>query len=130
MGVSTLFLRWWPPFIIVGLVIGCTGLWKFHTLAMDRFVVTNMRVFRVNGVITRQVATVPLTRILDITVKQSFIGMLLNYGHFRFESAAVDQGLREVTFVSDPTRRDLTIQRVIQRAGIRAVATREHHDGT
>jgi tRNA-2-methylthio-N6-dimethylallyladenosine synthase len=42
------------------------------------------------------------------------------------------QGVREIRYVSDPTRRDLTIQRVIQRAGLRAVATSrgEHHDGT
>ena len=122
--------RWWYVIVAVGSLIGFTGLWKFHAYSMDRFVVTNMRVFRVTGVINRHVATMPLTRILDISLYQPFFGMVFNYGHFTFESAAADQGLRRVTYVSDPKRRDLTIQRVIQRAGIRAMAlAKEMGDG-
>lgn len=122
MASSTLLTSWWEPVLLLGLVVCCVGLWKFHVLSMDRFVITNMRVFRVNGVFNRHVATMPLTRILDISVFQSLFGMLFNYGHFTFESAADDQGLRRITYVSDPKTRDLTIQRVIQRAGIRAMA--------
>jgi len=122
MVLSTLVPAWWVPIALVGLVASCIGLWHFHQLRMDRFVVTNMRVFRVNGVLTRHIATMPLTRILDISVFQSPFGMMFNYGHFVFESAAVDQGLHKITYVPDPARRDLTIQRVIQRAGLRAAA--------
>jgi membrane protein YdbS with pleckstrin-like domain len=119
---STLAGRfWWLP-LIAGLALAVTGLYRYHVRFMDRFVVTNMRVFRVHGVFFRQVATMPLTRILDISVQQSWLGMTLDYGHFVFESAAQDQGLREITYVGRPRLRDLTIQRVIQRAGIRAVA--------
>ncbi|MDR0990158.1 MAG: hypothetical protein LBL92_02160, partial [Propionibacteriaceae bacterium] len=64
----------------------------------------------------------PLTRILDILVQQSGVGMICGYGHITFESAAQDQGLRQITFVARPRQRDLTIQRVIQRSGLRAVA--------
>jgi len=127
---SALFARWWPPILIIGLAVCCVGLWKFHEMSMDRFVITNMRVFRVNGIINRHVATMPLTRILDISVYQSLLGMALNYGHFTFESAADDQGLRRITFVANPKERDLTIQRVIQRAGIRAVAISTEDDGS
>jgi len=130
MLVSALFARWWPPILVLGFAACCVGLWKFHTISMDRFVITNMRVYRVNGVVTRHVATMPLTRILDISVYQSFLGMMLNYGHFIFESAADDQGLRRITYVANPKERDLTIQRVIQRAGIRAVALSEDDDGS
>ncbi|MFP5282632.1 MAG: PH domain-containing protein, partial [Actinomycetes bacterium] len=42
------------------------------------------------------------------------------YGHFVFESAAQDQGLHDIRFVGHPDRRDLTIQTVIQRAGLRS----------
>jgi hypothetical protein len=86
---------------------------------MDRFVVTNMRVFRVKGVFSQSLATMPLARILDITVKKPFLGRVLGYGHFVFESAAQEQGLREIDMVGDPDRRDLTIQRVVQRSGLR-----------
>ncbi|MDR2896622.1 MAG: PH domain-containing protein [Propionibacteriaceae bacterium] len=113
---------WWVM-VLVGAVLGFRGLWVLHVRSMDRFVITNMRVFRVKGVFDRNVATMPLTRILDISVNQPPLGLLFNYGHFTFESAAADQGLHEIRFVGDPNGRDLTIQRVIQRAGIRAVAS-------
>jgi len=128
MVLGAVFSSWWILLFFPGLALAVIGLWKYHERSMDRFVVTNMRVFRVNGVLNRHVATVPLTRILDISVYQPFFGMVFNYGHLTFESAAADQGMRRITFVGDPNRRDLTIQRVIQRAGIRAVAQPRHHD--
>ena len=85
----------------------------------DRFVITNMRVFRVHGVLSSQMATMPLSRILDITVTKPLLGRLLGYGHFVFESAAQDQGLRDIRYVGRPDDRDLAIQRVVQRAGLR-----------
>jgi hypothetical protein len=95
------------------------GAWRFVGLRMDRFVITNMRVFRVHGILSQRIATMPLSRILDISVHVPFIGRILGYGHFVFESAAQDQGLREIRFVGRPDERGLTIQRVIQRAGLR-----------
>ncbi|MCL1922314.1 MAG: PH domain-containing protein [Propionibacteriaceae bacterium] len=118
----------WIVVLVAGAGISLFGLWKYHMLAMDRFVVTNMRVYRVHGITERHVATMPLSRILDISVVQSLWGMTFNYGHFTFESAAEAQGLREITFVGDPRTRDLTIQRVIQRAGVRAKAQASRFD--
>ena len=109
----------WIP-LILGLVAFVVGLWKVHVAYMDRFVITNMRVFRVHGVVDQHMATMPIARILDISVRQTLLGQLLGYGHFVFESAAQDQGLKQINFVPDIERRDLTIQRVIQRAGLRA----------
>ena len=88
-------------------------------MRMDRFVVTNMRVFRVHGILSQHVATMPISRILDISVHTPIIGRIFNYGHFVFESAAQEQGLREIRYVGSPTQRGLTIQRVIQRSGLR-----------
>lgn len=85
----------------------------------DRFVITNMRVFRVNGVLSTHLATMPLSRILDITVVKPLHGRLLGFGHFVFESAAQEQGLRDIRYVGRPDDRDLAIQRVVQRAGLR-----------
>ena len=36
--------------------------WKALTAYMDRFVITNMRVFRVHGILTQHIATMPITR--------------------------------------------------------------------
>ncbi len=105
--------------LVLGLgVLGWAG-WRALAANLDVFVITNMRVFRVKGVLARSLATMPLGRILDITVIKPMSGRILGYGHFTFESAAQDQGLREIRFVGDPDRRDLAIQRVVQRAGLR-----------
>jgi hypothetical protein len=110
----------WPVGLALGLGLGLQGLWKVHVQNMDRFVVTNMRVFRVHGVINQHLASVPIIRILDISVEQPLLGQILNYGHFVFESAAQDQGLKRIQYVPDIELRDLIIQTVIQRAGLRA----------
>ncbi|HET7328741.1 MAG TPA: PH domain-containing protein [Nocardioidaceae bacterium] len=96
------------------------GGWRALTSYKDRFVVTNMRVFRVSGVATQRRATMPISRILDITVETTMTGRLLHYGHLMFESAAREQGVRDIRYVGDPDARDLTIQRVIQRSGLRS----------
>ncbi len=108
----------WLPLLVGGAVLGYAA-WKALVDHMDRFVITNMRVFRVRGVFGQRLATMPLGRILDISVEKPFLGRLLNYGHFVFESAAQEQGLRDIRFVGRPYDRDLVIQRVVQRAGLR-----------
>jgi hypothetical protein len=108
----------WLPFL-AGWALLAWGGYLALSVHMDRFVVTNMRVFRVNGVFSQSLATMPLARILDITVHKPFVGRVLGYGHFVFESAAQAQGLREITTVARPDERDLTIQRVVQQAGLR-----------
>lgn len=113
----------WVP-LLAGIAAFLVGLWKIHVVFMDRFVITNMRVFRVHGVFNQMLATMPMSRILDISMQQPFTGQICGYGHFIFESAAQDQGLREIKFVGQPEERDLTIQRVIQRAGLRKTMER------
>jgi hypothetical protein len=108
----------WLPLVAGLALFGWAG-WRALAENMDRFVITNMRVFRVKGVLARSLATMPLGRILDITVVKPMSGRVLGYGHFTFESAAQDQGLREIRFVGNPDARDLAIQRVVQRAGLR-----------
>jgi membrane protein YdbS with pleckstrin-like domain len=109
--------------LVVVLVLLGHAFWRFLTEHRDRFVITNMRVMRIQGVFSQTVATTPIMRILDITLVKPIIGRMLGYGHFVFESAAQDQGFREIRFVSRPDERDLTIQRVIQRTGLRASAS-------
>ena len=106
--------------ILVMLVLLGHAAWRSLVEFMDVFVVTNMRVFRVTGVFSSKHATTPLARILDITVDQPFLGLLLGYGHFTFESAAQEQGLRDIRFVPKPLQRDLVIQRHVQQSGLRS----------
>ena len=79
-----------------------------------------MRVFRVHGVLSTRLATMPLSpdpRHHGRTSRS--IGRLLGFGHFVFESAAQEQGLRDIRYVGRPDERDLAIQRVVQRSGLR-----------
>ena len=119
IGSATWSLDWaWLP-MLLGLFLLLWAGWKALSANLDRFVITNMRVFRVNGVLSRSLATMPLGRILDITVVKPMTGRILGYGHFTFESAAQDQGLRDIRFVGRPDERDLSIQRVVQRSSLR-----------
>ena len=110
-------LAWFPFALALGILAHAA--WRSLSEFMDRFVITNMRVFRVHGVLSQQLATMPLSRILDITVKKPVHGRLLGFGHFVFESAAQEQGLRDIRYVGRPDDRDLAIQRVVQRSGLR-----------
>jgi hypothetical protein len=105
--------------LVLGFGLWALAWWKARAAQLDRFVITNMRVFRMKGVFSRSTATMPLGRILDITVVKPLHGRILGFGHFTFESAAREQGLRDITYVGRPDERDLTIQRVVQRSGLR-----------
>lgn len=108
----------WLPLLVAAGLFG-HGSWKALAAHRDRFVITNMRVFRVHGVLSQEHATMPLSRILDITVSKPLHGRILGFGHFVFESAAQEQGLRDIRYIARPDERDLAIQRVVQRSGLR-----------
>ena len=116
-GVAPIDIAWVPILLAFGLAAHAG--WQALAAHRDRFVITNMRVFRVHGVLSQSLATMPLTRILDITVRRPLHGRLLGFGHFCFESAAQEQGIRDVRYVARPYQRDLSIQRVVQRSGLR-----------
>jgi hypothetical protein len=106
-------LRDGPVLLAVAAALTLHAIWQALNVYMDVFVITDLRVFRVTGVTpltTKKQASTPLSRILDITVSQPPLGQLLGYGHFTFESAAQEQGLRDIKFVTDPMRRDKAIQ--------------------
>ncbi len=116
--------------LVLALGVSAQALYSIVDEYRDRFVITNQRVFRVHGTFSVQRASVPLGRILDITVKKPLLGRIFNYGHFVFESAAQVQGLSEVRFVRDIDARDRTLQETMQRAGLRATAPQLGDDGT
>lgn len=124
-GVLALVLAFVGPisfgwfFVLLFLGLALHALYLTAREHRDVFVITNMRVFRMSGVFAVRLATMPITRIMDITVEKPLLGRLMGYGHFIFESAAQAQGLRHIRFIGDPDGRDLTIQRVIQRSGLR-----------
>jgi uncharacterized membrane protein YdbT with pleckstrin-like domain len=120
---------YWLLFVL-GLVIGLQALYRILEEYRDRFIITNQRVFRVNGVFSTARASVPLLRILDITVNKPLVGRWLNYGHFIFESAAQVQGLNKITFVRDIDQREDVLRMVMAGDFPQQVATPAEDDGT
>ena len=100
-------------FFIVGLLVAGQAFWRLLEEYRDRFVITNQRLIRVNGVFDTQRASVQLGRILDITVKKPWAGHMLNYGHFVFESAAQVQGLNEIRYVASIDDREDALRMIM-----------------
>ena len=67
----------------------------------DEFVVTDHRVIRRVGLVSRETQQAPLDRIQDITVEQSWLGRLLDYGDVILETAA-EHGTLVFPFVASP----------------------------
>ncbi len=136
VGVLIFVTAWTFPepvywiFFVVGLAILLQAMWRLLEEYRDRFVITNQRVFRVHGVLDTQRASVPLGRILDITVKKPWIGYLLNYGHFVFESAAQVQGLNEIRYVANIDEREDALRLIMAPESPMPEEDDEADDGT
>ena len=117
-------------FFVLGMVLGLQALYRIVEEYRDRFIISNQRVFRVHGVFSTARASVPIQRILDITVNKPLIGRWLNYGHFVFESAAQVQGLNKITYVRDIDQREDVLRMVMAGDLPQQVVTPAEDDGT
>jgi membrane protein YdbS with pleckstrin-like domain len=88
-------------FLLWVAVMGWVG-WRVADWHFDRFILTNKRVMKVSGIITRNVAMMPLLRVTDMKYEQTPLARMLNYGTFVLESAGQDQALREVPHLPNP----------------------------
>jgi membrane protein YdbS with pleckstrin-like domain len=113
-----------------GLGVCLHGIWDIVSEFRDRFVITNQRIFRLNGVLGTARASIPIGRILDITTKKPLLGRFLGYGHFLFESAAQIQGLYEITYVGNIDEREDILRLAIHGDEMHEMATIEEDDGT
>lgn len=105
--VSGSFARWdvmWVTYVTVLVWIGVMGYvsWRVADWHFDRFILTNKRIMKVSGIVTRNVAMMPLLRVTDMKYEQTPMGRILNYGTFVIESAGQDQALREVPYLPNP----------------------------
>jgi uncharacterized membrane protein YdbT with pleckstrin-like domain len=114
---------------VIGVALVVQAVWRLIEEFRDRFVVTSQRVFRVNGILSTSRASVPLSRILDITVKKPLVGHWFGFGHFVFESAAQVQGLNEIRYVGDIDDVEDEL-RIAMSGDVPQVAVVEEDDGT
>jgi hypothetical protein len=96
-----------------GLLIIGQALLRIIAERRDRFVITNQRIFRVWGVFHTKRVSVPLLRILDMTVDKPTLGRFLGYGHFHFKSAAEVEGLSMIDHVPNIDRMEDVLRMVM-----------------
>ncbi len=77
-------------------------LWRALQWLLDRVVVTNHRIFEVSGIVTRNVASMPLTKVTDMTYRRSLLGRVLGYGELILESAGQSQALSRISCLPRP----------------------------
>jgi membrane protein YdbS with pleckstrin-like domain len=66
------------------------------------YVITNVRIMRVSGILTRRVHSIPWMRVTDLTFDQTWLGRVLGYATLHIESANEEGGLRDLVGVSNP----------------------------
>jgi uncharacterized membrane protein YdbT with pleckstrin-like domain len=76
--------------------------WKLWQWRADRIIVTDRRIFEVSGVLTRNVASMPLAKMTDITYRRSILGRLFGYGELIVETAGQDQALQRISHLPRP----------------------------
>lgn len=96
---------------VLGVLVGTWAVYSWLSVSRDRLYVTTHRVIKLNRLFSQTVAVMPITRLVDLTVHEPWLGRVLGFGHFTFESAAQRQGLASFRTVPDPLRLSLLIQR-------------------
>jgi uncharacterized membrane protein YdbT with pleckstrin-like domain len=76
--------------------------WRGWEWNVAHIVVTDRRIFEVSGLISRRVASMPLTKVTDMTYHRSLLGRLLGYGDLRVESPGQKQAVEKIAFLPKP----------------------------
>lgn len=95
--------------------------WRMWQWWVNRIVITDRRIFEVSGILTRQVASMPLTRVTDLTYRRSLVGRVLGYGDLVVESAGQDQALARIERLPRPDELYRTLTSLVTAAPARAV---------
>jgi Bacterial PH domain len=103
--------------------------WQVLNWWMTTLVVTDHRVFEVTGLLTRNVASMPLAKMTDITYHQSLLGRLLRYGELILESAGQEQALSRITHLPDPLNFYRTVTLLVTKAGLGRPRGSEDEEG-
>jgi hypothetical protein len=87
--------------------------WALYEWYRETLIVTDKRLLLLTGIITRNVAIMPLVKVTDLTFNRSATGLLLGYGKFVVESAGQDQALSTIDFVPQPEKLYIQISQLL-----------------
>lgn len=76
--------------------------WRGWEWSVAQIVVTDRRIFEVSGLLSRRVASTPLTKVTDMTYHRSLVGRLLGYGDLRVESPGQKQAVEQIAYLPRP----------------------------
>jgi membrane protein YdbS with pleckstrin-like domain len=86
--------------VVVGFL--AWALWRTFEWYREWFIGTDRRLMLTLGIITRQIAMIPLGKVTDMRYDRPPVGQILGYGSFVLESAGQEQAFREVKYVPHP----------------------------
>jgi membrane protein YdbS with pleckstrin-like domain len=87
---------------LIGLVVGIIGfaisflLWK-----TEEYIITNERIIRIEGIISKNETATSLDKINDVETNQSLLGRLFGYGNVKIQTGS-DQGFNQLDFLAKP----------------------------
>jgi membrane protein YdbS with pleckstrin-like domain len=90
--------------ILLGVMIAIV-LYLFFLRLGDRYtsyVITNARMIRMSGVVSRKIESIPWVRVTDVQFRQSAFERMLGYATLDIESANENMGLRHMQGIADP----------------------------
>lgn len=73
------------------------AVWQVLEWWLARYVITNERVVFIQGILTRKVSAVPLSKVTDTTFRRTPLGLLLNYGDLLLDAPGERPGLPTLT---------------------------------
>ncbi len=90
------------------LVVRRLGAWY------TRYALTDFRLIRSWGVLKRQLAWIPWSKVTDVSMVQTLAGRILGYATVRIESANEASGFKAVTDLRDPHRFHRVVTEMVQ----------------
>jgi membrane protein YdbS with pleckstrin-like domain len=90
--------------ILLG-VMAAIVVYLFFLRLGDRYtsyVITNARMIRMSGIVSRKIESIPWVRVTDVQFQQSALERMLGYATLDIESANENMGLRHMQGIADP----------------------------
>lgn len=118
--IGILIARWFSSVDFIQMVatyfvvfVVARWVWEVYQWYVERLIVTDKRLLLLTGIITRNVAIMPLVKVTDLTFNRSAWGLMLGYGKFVVESAGQDQALSNIEYVPKPEQLYLQISELL-----------------
>jgi uncharacterized membrane protein YdbT with pleckstrin-like domain len=97
--------------------------WKAGGWWIARYVITDERVLLIEGLISRRVRAVPLSKVTHTDYRRTLSGRLLGYGTISLDSAGTHDGLRELTSIPKPDQVYRLVMSLVSGGGSRSEVT-------